>query len=477
MFILSNCKIGVENTEVIPVEKAVRIEAASAVDNLIVVYNSSEKTADTDVFVLYNTLNKVISKADHVALIVTDVYDRNTKILGLLLAKYRVFNLFVMEELVDIDDEYIEAISESTVSQEELAQFVGRDIAAYAVTRDVTRELSNSISKSDSTIADLVRGNKDNIHGISTIFELIQQFSESACEQATKGGGSTATDAGIIQRNSKEIQRLTALVEELNRSKTQVDIKLEKAEKKIEELEDYKEGVETSLASNPLSDNYVTLDVNKFVNVIANGRRRPIIKDIIYFKEISPCRYINSFVVKFNKYMITQLGVKCKLVIFDRESFFNFRYGALKVVNGGSYAKLKRANELGDVFVATKADRSIIEDLITENEILIFYDRMGAENNIVSGRAVHEYYVLNSLKEYNELNKHRHVDMNWIVTNFGVDKHMLSIPDIMEYKMMSEGGKLSAYVNMPSTIDVTKSIFEIVFNDCGMLKWAQSKRY
>ena len=477
MFILSNSKIGVERNEVIPVEKAVRIEAASAIDNLVVVFNSGERTADTDLYVIYNTLNKAISKADHVALVVTDVYDRNTKILGLLLAKNRVFNLFVAEDLVDIDDEYIEVVSESTVSQDELAQFVGRDIAAYAATRDLTRELSNSINKSDSTIADLVRNNKENINGISTIFELMQQFADSACEQATSGESTTSADSGIIARNTKEIQRLTTLVEELNRDKIQSDIKLEKAEKRVQELEEYKESALAAMKNSPLSDNYVTLDVNKFINVLSPGRRRPIIKDILYFKEISSCRYINSFVIKLNKYMITQLGVRCKLVIFDRESFFNFRYGDLKVVDGGSYEKLKRSNELGDVFVATKAARSIIEDLITENEILIFYDRMGAENNIVSGRAVHEYYVVNSLREYTELNKHRHVDTNWIVSNFGVDKHMISIPDIFEYKMMSEGGKLSAYVNMPSTIDITKSIFEVIFNDCGMLKWVQSKRF
>ena len=94
MFILSNSKIGVERNEVIPVEKAVRIEAASAIDNLVVVFNSGERTADTDLYVIYNTLNKAISKADHVALVVTDVYDRNTKILGLLLAKMYLISFY-----------------------------------------------------------------------------------------------------------------------------------------------------------------------------------------------------------------------------------------------------------------------------------------------------------------------------------------------------------------------------------------------
>lgn len=476
MLVFANCRIGADSIEIIPIDKAVKVEATSNIDKLVVVYNSSEKSAGNDVSIIYNTLNKVIKRAGHIALVVTDAYDDNTKILGLLLAKNRVFNLFVCEDLLDVDEDYLEAISGSDVSQEELAQFVGKDIAAYASTREIVRNLSSSVNKSDSTIASMVRESKDNISGIANIFELMQSFIDNNCAAIAMGGSVSGVDAGLAQRNIKEIQRLNGMVEDLNREKVQLQIKLDRAEKSVRELEAYKENAQVTMNNNPLSDKYVTLDVNKFVNIVAPGRRKPIIKDILYFKEISACRFINSFIIKLIKYMVQQLGIKCKLVIYDRKSFSNFKYGNLKVLDGGEYERLKRSTELGDAFVVTEAARNIIEDLITENEVLIIYDRLGADNNIVSGRSVHEYYVLNGLKEYIELTKTRQVDKNTVITNFGVDKHMISIADIFEYKMMSDGGKFSAYVNMPSTIDVTKSNYEIIFTDCGMIKWIEGKR-
>ena len=362
--------------------------------------------------------------------------------------------------------------------KDKVGEFIGKDIAAYASTKDVIRELTSSVNKSDTTISELVRGKADNIKGLSNILELMQEYIDSSCDQLSQVNvnGGSEIDVGLAKRNIKEIQRLNANVEDLTREKSQLEIKLNKALKDIAELEEFKENAKSETAGNPLSDKYVTLDINKFVNIVSPGRKKPIIKDVIYFKEIAPCRFINSFMVSLNKYMNQQLGIRCKLVIYDRKLFSNLKYGGLKVVNGGEYERIKRSAELGTVFVATEAARNIIEDLVTENEVLLIYDRLGADNDIVSGRNVHNYYVLNSLNEYVELNKIKQVDKKFIITNFGVDKHMISFPDIYEYKIMSISGKFSSYVNMPSTMDVTKSIFDVIFTDCGMTKWIESKR-
>ena len=104
MFVLANCRIGADNIEVITPDKAVKIEANNNIDSLVVVFNSSEKTAVHDASVMYNTINKVVKRVGHLTLVITDTYDSNAKMLGMLLAKNKIFNVFVVEDLLDIDE-------------------------------------------------------------------------------------------------------------------------------------------------------------------------------------------------------------------------------------------------------------------------------------------------------------------------------------------------------------------------------------
>lgn len=472
MIVIKNCNIAASETDTMTfydMKRAVAVEGKRQVDELVFIFSSAENSAVSDANEMYRIMNKLVPVANKVALVITDTSDESAKLLALIMTGYNKYGVFVVDDPLDIEEDYLDEIVQSNPSIEEVKAFVGQDIAAYGKTREVVRELANSSTKSDTTIADTVRNNRADIESLSGILEFLRTNLDKAKENIKSSGTGSGDGNSIeMERTLRQVRQLEGKLEDAVREKDMAEAKAGQLEREIEGLREFKARTQIETAKGLVADRYTPLDMNKFVNAVAMGKKKPLIKDVIYFKEVSPCRYINSFVVQLYKFFNSKQGVSCKLVIYDKKGYSNIRYGKLKVVDAGSYEKEKAAERLGDIFVATEAARNIIEDLITDNQIVIVYDRLGGNDDILYGRNVHHYDVINGAKEYAELCKIRNIERNCVVTNFGTDKRMISIREIYDYKMMSTGGKMSAYVNMPSTIDATKTIFALIIKDCGM---------
>lgn len=474
MMVLKNGRLGAAESDdvyVIDMSKTAIIEDKRVIDNLVVVFDSAEKSARQDGIEIYRIINKIIDRVGKIALVVTDVYDDAAKLLCLLLTKNKKYGIFVVDDPTDVDEDYMLSILEAEPSIHELKEFIGNDIAVYGMATDVVREVVNSTNKADATIADIVRENSDNIRSISGILNALQNAVDVMANMSKVGASSSGISERENDRNLSEIRRLTALSSDLQNDKGELQARLARAESELVALREFKEEAQLKQTASTVSDKYLTLNVDKFINITEPGKKKPLAKSVIYFKEITPCRFINSFIVQFLRYIITRHDVRCKVVIYDRKAYSNVRYGKLKIVDGGAYERERQANKLGDIFVCTEVARNVIESLLTDNHLVIIYDRFGGMEDIVSGRSVHRYDVSNGEKELAELGKIRNVEKNRVMTNFGVDKKMLSVTEIYDYKQMSSGGKLSAYVNMPSTVDVTKTLFNVILDDCGITPW------
>ena len=477
MTVLSNSKIDIDGADIFNLDQIARIETNENIVNLAVIFNSSEKSASNDLYIVYNAINKIIKRMKKLALVITDEHDEAAKLLCLLLAKNMNYNVYVSDDITDIDIDYLDAIMEQEASIDDLADFVGRDIASYNKTRTVISDLTSSYNKTDGTIAKTVRENVDDIRGVSSIMELLQSSVDTACGNLAIGVNARSADAGALARVTKELQSAQALVQDAEREKNSLKKKLEIAEARVTELETFKADTEKKIEETPLTDKVISIDVNKWLNRVIPGRKQPSVKSIIYFKEVSPCQYINSMVHYFTQYLRMKYEASVKLVIYDRKGYNNFRYGSLPIVDGGAYEKIKGHDEMKEAFVATEAARNIIEDVMVDNQIVVIYDRFNQPEDILTGFKVHKYYVVNNFNEYELVKKKDpNIKKNMIVTTFGVDKNMVSIAPHKKYKTLTPGGKFQAYVNVPSTIDSTKTTYNVMISDCGLAKIFENKQ-
>ena len=472
--ILKNGGLGAidsQDIHVIGMDRVAVVEEKQYIDELVIVFDSADKSARQDGVELYRVMNKIINRAKRMALVITDVHDDSAKLLCLLMTKNSRYSIFVVDDTEDADEDYLYSIIEAEPTIDELKEFIGNDIAVYGRTVDVVREIVNSTTKADATIADIVRDNKENLSSISGIINSLQNAVDTLANMSKQTGTKGVSDREN-ERNLSEIRRLSALSTDMQREISELQSRCSRDQAELKALREFKEeATAKGTANRGVSDKYMSLNADKFINITEPGRKKPICKTVLYFKEVTPCRFINSFIVMFLRYIITRYDIKCKVAIFDKKAYNNVRYGKLKILDGGTYEKERQAGKLGDIFVCTEVARNVVESLLTENHLVIIYDRFGGMEDIVTGRLVHRYDVVNGEKEITEPGRLRAIEKNKVVTNFGVDKKMISVTEIFDYKQMSSGGKLSAYVNMPSTIDVTKTVFSIIMDDCGISKW------
>lgn len=461
-----------ENLTVLSVEKLALIEGRENIGDITIIFDSSTKSSQQDSNVIYRMINRFIGKIDNIALIVTDKYDNNAKMLELLLVRNNKYNIFVVDDATDIDEEYIESIMDMTPSIDELKEFIGNDIAVYSRAMNILETVVAAANKSDSTIAEMIREHREDISSITKTMKLLQTGLDEAKEaSAYSQGSSSVVSNAENERNLKEIRRLCSVVEDSERENGRLNGIIEAINKENTELREFKESQQKMRAENIKADKYITLNVDRYINSIEMGKKKPEVKSVIYIKEVTPCRYINTLITMLQKYITSRGFRNTKVVIFDKKGFSNFKYGKLKIVDAGSYEKEKQADRLGNIFVASEVARNIIESLLTDCQFVIIYDRMNKDDDIVVGRTVNKYYVVNGEKEEIELERRVNVDKSRVITNFGVDKGMISVREIFDFKIMSPSGRLAAYVNMPSTIDVTKSILDIILDESGVSKY------
>lgn len=117
-----------------------------------------------------------------------------------------------------------------------------------------------------------------------------------------------------------------------------------------------------------------------------------------------------------------------------------------------------------DKLVLIEPNPSVLQDTLTSEayDIVIVYDRLKQEADIVTGNNVHKYFVVNSMKDINELKRKTTINMENVITNPGTAPEALTISYIDGYKGRSESQKLTAYMSMRNTGTDTGVVFDIL---------------
>lgn len=421
----------------------------------------------------YKYIKKSMETSGSTRVIFVGEIENEYKQICMLMMTYKNYNVYNVEEIAEIDEEYLDVICERECTADEIETFFGPEMAVYPEMADILNMVADYIKAGDMDgLISYLSRNTDKILSMSGLIKFIQSVID---ELSMNSENRALTDESELKKHvdklRSELSRAKSEYDVLNRQSFEKSNTITAQENEIEQLKAKLEELSLTKSASKLVTAYTTLSLDKFVSTSVASSKTPKIREVIYFKELNPCRFINTFVTLLNTVLSVINGVNTKLLIYDNKSFHNIKYKPLKVVDLETYVKDKdTALAKLDKMVVVEPGRFILEDTLMEKECVIIYDRLGKQDDIVSGRHVHKFYVVNSIKDIHVLESQNDFDMTKVITNVGVSKKCISIREIKEFKSMTMNGRISAYINMTNIGDDIRPVFDILMERTGVSK-------
>jgi hypothetical protein len=206
-------------------------------------------------------------------------------------------------------------------------------------------------------------------------------------------------------------------------------------------------------------------------------------KHVIYFKELTPIPYINTFVKYLTDYIRTRkMGGKkviCKLTIFDFNGTQKL-YHPIPYITGDEYMarRMEMAGSRMELAIATP-QMAVLSDLLTGKysgadtapNVLIVYDRTHQHTDIITGKIVTKFFICHSRSAVERLAQDFHIkDPSKIITTADTFIHssQLDIPRIKGFSTFeSESRRKRAYLGLRTRYG-NQPLMDAVLEACGM---------
>ena len=363
----------------------------------------------------------------------------------------RDFSIIEVDDLNDVDHDYAESVLDYQVDLAELKIILGNELGSFAeqLVHDANNPINDLVNTLISTTVKMSCSNSEEASAITEdLKEKVRGMEASLTDLRMKA----SEQAGKAENYKKCVDEQALVIKKQNSEMEELKDRLKLTTEKLNSFS-------SSFGNTIGSASYIEMDVDKLKTRITMQHARIDIEHVIYFKELTPCNYINSFIVNFVQYLKISKKKNVICLIFDDAEFNRHKYGKLKRLNGSNYTPGQSLKGESMVVVTDAAPQILEEALLTHN-IVIVYDRMGAAPDIVVGRHVHKFAVVNSQKEMLEVKRDTQLKSEQFLTSFGTDKDTLSVRQIREYKQMSQGGRLMSYANMVCTKNNSTTIFE-----------------
>lgn len=404
--------------------------------------------------IYYSTIRTLIINNNRVILILDGNKSKIRKTISMLLASYRKYDIYTIDDISIIDKEYITSLIKRNPSEDEVSTFIGSDVTAYSEIDSVIVELSTLVNNNSlDGVRELIESKRDSIDNFIDLINYMKLVVDKQSDVNTRIKDLKEKIRGLEDSLADTNKQLNNAIRDAKDAQAEKDILKKEAfqaKQKKAELEDKLNSRE------PVIRTYTEVQTQMI---------KCRTKVIIYFKEISHISYISSLITKFMESLIKLNKLKVKLMIYDNKHSFLNSYNPIPIVGSTEYINNKDivVNQYEKI-VAVEANQALIEDVLTSNwDVVIIYDRLRQANDIVSGNNVYKYWVLNSVTEYTALKKAFKIDKDRIITRPGVFPESISIQTIPGYKDHTPSTKLASYVNMKKLGD-NKLIFETLIN-------------
>lgn len=402
----------------------------------------------------YNAVRSLMINKNRLIIIMVGAESKIRKQLCMLAASYRNYDIYSVENKSDIDSEYIETVIKREPTIEEVETFIGSDITAYSEMNDILLDLCNNVTLDNvDKVVEIVYGNKDMIECFPSIIDYMKK---------TIDNYNSGLDTKLAEFKSK----VTDTENAMTRLKVDVDNKDKELKQALIEVD----GLRTESAAAKQR----CVDLEQLVNssgpsiktysTVNTSMIKCRVKSILYFKEISGIRYMNTFITKLVEILQKIDKLKVKLVIYDNRSPFNCIYKPISVIDTQDYMKNKESivNKF-DRLVVVEPNKVILEDILNADyDCVIIYDRLRQVDDLVTGNCVYKYWVMGSMYQIEKVDSMSKIDRSKIITNVGACIDAISISELQGFKSMTGSAKTSQYMQMQNVGHIKGKVIDII---------------
>lgn len=417
-------------------------------DNTIIIVldeSTSDKLAD-----YYERVTDILLSKNKLYIIVVGKESKIRKSICTLVANYRNYNLYKVDSKNTITSEYINTIIDRLPTIDEVQSFMGGDISGYSDINVIMLGIDDLVSRGDlEGLKRFVEEHLTSIENLTSVVDYMKKIVDTAnskelfnrIDELKNKVRETDSRLDTTEEENKKIKdENLRLIESSETTKRE----LARAMSKTKELEQ-------QMSSNtPVIHSYSELNTTLIKCKTAN---------VIYFKEISYVPYTNSLMVMLME-IFKLMKKKAKLIIYDSRVGLS-TYKPLSVI-GGSEFVANKANFVShvDTFAVVEPNPTILTSILESTnpafDVVIVYDRMRQATNIVSGNNVVKFYIINSNKDFREVqNQLRITDKSSVITRVGssIGAETLNIPRIEDYNAVgtTESAKISKYKKLQAS--------------------------
>jgi len=432
---------------------------------------------------IYTAVKKILINKNKVVFIYSEE-NKYWKIIALIFILYENYNIYKLEDIAELNNEYIKELFKRNATPEEVRTFITPELISIEKLDEILLQLKNLITAGElqkaveitAEYADVLESSIEALNWLKTQADgLLQQKINTQSEELEKAKVEIEMYKAELEEIIRERKEIQAQNDELLKEIT--DLKnahtpkedTEKLKKEIKTLKKKLEILEEQASSSePVISTYAEVQT-----ALVKCR----VKSIIYFKEISYVKYMNSLVIKLFKIIADFYKVKAKLLIYDNKNDFLQIYKPLNVIGSKEYAANREqiVTQLEKV-VIVEANPAIIEDIIkTDYDVIILYDRMKRAADIVSGNNIYKYWVINSIKEFSILMQGSKIDKSQAILGKYAYKENLFIPDLGEqYEGNTESARTSMYMNAEHPY-YKKSLLDLIIEKAKIEEIARIK--
>lgn len=402
----------------------------------------------------YNKIRDILINKNRVILIVIGEESKIRKQICMLAASYRNYDIYYVQDKDTLNKEYIEALIDREPTIEEVETFIGADITAYSEMNNILLSLCEKVQVDDiNKLADLIIENKEMIQCFPSLIDYMKKTIDNY-------------NSGLDSKMDSLKAEFLEMENSLSKMKIEVGGKDQELKDAITEIEGLKK--ESAGAKQRCIDLEQKINNSgpsiRTYSTVNTSLIKCKVKSILYFKEISSVRYINTFIIRFLEILEKMDKLKVKLVIYDNNSPYNCVYKPIAVINTSDYLSNRDTvvNKY-DKIVVVEPNKVILEDILNADyDCVIVYDKLRQTEDLVTGNCAFKYWVIGSMYQIQKIESVAKIDRSKIITNVGACIDALSISEIESFKTMTPSAKTSQYVVLPNVGNIKGKVIDII---------------
>lgn len=407
--------------------------------DLVVVLNSNNTDKLSD---YYKVISKSIRYGNKVTLINVNADEKIFKPLAALMAAYRCYDIYTVDNISEVTAPYLKIIAEREPDYCEVQSYIGGDVTAYSKITELIYGIENLVQDGDMDgLSDFISKHSSTIENFSITIDYMKSICEVFHVQDIVDKLNKLEDK--VSKYKEDYDTARKQIVDLQSSKETTENEINKLKERIRELINQNEALKDAADTGTVIQHFEPCNTSQI-----NCKT----KQIVYFKEVTQIPYINSFIDKLIQLWQTGGGLKVKLLIYDNKTEFYESYSGLTVVNGKVYQSTKNTLiRQTERFVVSEPVQMIINDILTYEpgfDVVVIYDRTKSKKDIVVGNNVAKFYVINSNNDYVKVGAQLGItETKRIITRplSDIADDVLDIPTIENYSAGSDSAKTVKY--------------------------------